>query len=202
MSQEQLAAAARTSQTTIEKIENGKSLRSRFLPAVFRVLELPLEAIDNDAPIPSSISPPRPPLKIIPGADLVGERDFPIYAAAQGGSGHLIVTFDPVETVKRPAILEGVRGAYGLLVVGDSMEPAYRHGDMALVNPGRPPGRGDDVVLYDHPPDGEAEAIIKTLVGWTEKEWLLKQYNPPKEWRELKADWTTAHLVVGCYRRR
>lgn len=137
-----------------------------------------------------------------PGKDLVGDRDFPIYAAAMGGTGHMIVSFDAIEVVKRPAILEGVRGAYGLLVMGDSMHPAYKQGDMALVHPHLPPARDEDVVLYDHPPDGEAEAIIKHLVGWTDKEWILEQYRPAKEWRELKIDWPTCHRVVGKYNKR
>lgn len=143
---------------------------------------------------------------ITPGADLVGARDFPIYAAAEGGQGHMIVTFEEIERVKRPAILEGVKNAYGLLVSGDSMKPAYRHGDMALVHPGLPPQRGEDVVLFDHPltelEDGQAEAIIKHLVGWTSTEWQLEQYNPPREWSELKANWPTCHRVVGSYKRR
>lgn len=143
---------------------------------------------------------------ITPGTDLVGARDFPIYAAAEGGKGHMIVTFEEIERVKRPAILEGVKNAYGLLVSGDSMKPAYRHGDMALVHPGLPPQRGEDVVLFDHPltelEDGQAEAIIKHLVGWTSTEWQLEQYNPPREWSELKANWPTCHRVVGSYKRR
>lgn len=140
--------------------------------------------------------------QIIPGSELVGARDFPIYAAAEGGNGHLIVTFDPIEVVKRPAILEGVKGAYGLLVSGDSMEPAYDHGDMALVHPGLGPGRLVDVVLYDHPPDGNAEAIIKRMVGWNEREWQLRQFNPRKDWSVHRADWPTCHRVVGKYARR
>lgn len=140
--------------------------------------------------------------KIVPGTELVGARDFPIYAAAEGGNGHLIVNFDPVEVVKRPAILEGVKGAYGLLVSGDSMEPAYDHGDMALVHPGLGPARLADVVLYDHPPDGNAEAIIKRMVGWTDREWHLRQFNPREDFSVFRADWPTCHRVVGKYARR
>ncbi|MGR7993875.1 S24 family peptidase [Xanthobacter sp. ZOL 2024] len=140
--------------------------------------------------------------EIVPGSELVGAKDFPIYAAAAGGSGHLLVNFEPIEWAKRPAILEGVPHAYGLLVYGDSMFPAYRHGDMALVHPGLGPAADEDVVLYDHPPNGDAEAIIKHLVSWTEEEWRLEQYNPPDKWTELRADWPTCHRVVGKYGRR
>ena len=82
-----------------------------------------------------------PTPQITPGDQLVGARDFPIYAAAQGGNGHLIVHSDVMEYVKRPVVLEGVPDAYGILVTGTSMIPAYRPNDMALVHPRRPPVR-------------------------------------------------------------
>lgn len=163
-------------------------------------------AIPAPAPIKgrSSVPPEAQPFRpqIVPGNELVGARDFPIYAAAEGGDGHLIVTFDPIEVVKRPAILDGVKGAYGLLVSGDSMEPAYDHGDMALVHPGLGPGRLVDVVLYDHPPDGDAQAIIKRMLSWNEREWHLRQFNPRKDFSVARVDWPVCHRVVGRYARR
>lgn len=163
----------------------------------------------GERPSPISTTDPHPAEKtrgftprIVPGSELVGAKDFPIYAAAAGGSGHLIINFEPIEWAKRPTILEGVPHAYGLLVYGDSMDPAYCHGDTALVHPGLGPAAGKDVVLYDHPPNGDAEAIIKRLVRWNEREWNLKQHNPPLEWIELRADWPTCHRVVGKYNGR
>jgi len=194
-----------------DAIKRGRG-KLENLMKVADVLGQPKEWLMSDM---DAVTPPQsaPPAKadafvptITPGSELVGARDFPIYAAAEGGKGHMIVTFEEIERVKRPAILEGVRNAYGLLVSGDSMNPAYRHGDMALVHPGLPPQRGEDVVLFDHPlteiEDGQAEAIIKHLVGWTSTEWQLEQYNPPREWSDLKANWPTCHRVVGSYKRR
>ncbi len=139
---------------------------------------------------------------ITPGSELVGARDFPIYAAAQGGEGHVIITFDPVEVVKRPAILEGVRDAYGVLLTGSSMEPAYWPGDMALVHPHLPPARDTDVVLFHLPPHSEAEAIIKRLTSFNDKEWRLKQYNPADDFTESRVEWSICHRVVGKYNAR
>jgi len=140
---------------------------------------------------------------IVPGRQLVGDKDFPIYAAAKGGDGHLIVTYDPIEFVKRPSILEGVRDAYGILLTGASMEPAYFAGDMALVHPHLPPARDTDVVLYHVPPvTQEAEAIIKRLVTFNDREWSLKQYNPATEFIESRVEWTICHRVVGKYNAR
>jgi phage repressor protein C with HTH and peptisase S24 domain len=158
--------------------------------------------------ISGSAQPPAPSRQtafrpvITPGNELVGARDFPIYAAAQGGDGHVIITFDPIEIVKRPAILEGVRDAYGVLLTGSSMEPAYWPGDMALVHPHLPPARDTDVVLFHLPPNNEAEAIIKRLTSFNDKEWRLKQYNPATDFAESRVEWSICHRVVGKYNAR
>lgn len=139
-------------------------------------------------------------LSIVPGEQLLGTGKMPVYAAAMGGDGHVIVSFDAIDHVKRPAELENVRGGYGLLIHGESMIPAFWPGDMALVNPNLQPARQKNVILYHTPPDGgDAEAIVKQLNGWTEKEWLLQQYNPLKEFREFRQEWPTCHRVVGRY---
>lgn len=159
------------------------------------------EIIGGKAPAAPARSTSFKPL-ITPGSELVGARDFPIYAAAQGGEGHVIITFDPVEIVKRPAVLEGVRGAYGVLLTGSSMEPAYWPGDMALVHPHLPPARDTDVVLFHVPPHSEAEAIIKRLTSFNDKEWRLKQYNPADDFIESRVEWSICHRVVGKYNAR
>jgi len=142
-----------------------------------------------------------PPLT--PGNQLVGARDFPIYAAAQGGDGFMIVHTEVMEYVKRPVILEGVPDSYGVLVVGESMVPAYRPGDMALVHPRRPVERDSDVILYDHDHrTGDAKSMIKHLIGFNDRSYKLEQYNPAKTFTEHKADWPICHQVVGMYKGR
>ncbi len=215
LSQTEVAEAIRVSQSTIDRIEKDDFKRTpSALPALAQFLGLDIATLDPKLatlPSPMPVSTParektrgfRP--EIVPGHELVGNKDFPIYAAAAGGEGHLIVNFDPIEWVKRPAILEGVPHAYGLLVYGDSMSPAYRHGDMALIHPGLGPAADEDVVLYYHAMDGEhgeAEAIIKHLTSWNETEWRLEQYNPARNWTEFRADWPKCHRVVGKYGRR
>lgn len=139
----------------------------------------------------------------LPAEDLVGAKDLPIYAAAMGGDGHTIITLDAVDWVKRPAVLQNVRGGYGIIIVSTSMIPAYWPGDTALVHPHLPPARDSDVILYHTPPDGrEAEAIIKRLVGINDREWTLEQYQPARTFRESRADWPICHRVVGKYNAR
>lgn len=212
MTQQAFADALGVSRGAVANWERGQGIKMDNLTLIAERFGVPLDWLANGAgeaptPAPPSDATARGRLQpfkptIVPGHELVGARDFPIYGSAQGGAGSLIITTDPVEYVKRPSILEGVPNAYGMLVTGDLMEPVYEQGDMLLIHPGAPPRRKNDVVLYDHPPGGESEAIVKRLMGWDDNVWRLKQFNPEKEWTEFRVDWPTCHLVVGCYKRR
>lgn len=137
---------------------------------------------------------------LVPGEQLLGTGRMPLYTGAMGGDGHVIITFDAIDYVKRPAELENVKGGYGLLIVGESMVPAFWPGDMALVNPHLPPARMKNVILYHTPPHGgDAEAIVKQLNSWNEREWHLQQYNPLLEFTEFRQEWPICHRVVGKY---
>lgn len=132
-----------------------------------------------------------------------GDRDFPIYASTEGGSGALIIHSDVMEYARRPAILDGIPEAYGILVVGDSMVPSYRPGDVALIHPRKPPQRDTDVVLYKADPrTGDVESMIKRLIGFNDRTWKLEQYAPPKSFSEARSEWPICHYVIGRYNSR
>lgn len=202
----ELSIAAGLGETYVrDAIKRGRG-KIENLIKIAAELGYPAEWIttDREFPQPQTSVAKRDAFKprVIPGSELVSREALPIYAAAQGGSGHLIITFDPIQHVKMPAVLEGVIGAYGLLIGGDSMDPEFRAGDMALVNPHLQPLRDETHVFYDHPPDGQAEAIIKRLLGWSADTWRLRQFNPQQDFDEARVDWPTCHRVVGKYNRR
>ncbi|MDH0125462.1 helix-turn-helix domain-containing protein [Brucella intermedia GD04153] len=212
MSQAQLADLVGRDKSAISLLESGKRGASvEFVARLAKALSvredwLAFEKGDMisqeeraELERPADIFTP----KLIPGNELVGDqRDLPVYAAAKGGDGHVIITFDPISYMKMPAVLQGVKGGYGLLLSGESMVPAYRPGETALVNPNLPPMRDEDVILYHTSEMDENEAIIKRLVGYNDREWMLEQYNPHKEFKEFRADWPVCHRVVGKYNTR
>jgi phage repressor protein C with HTH and peptisase S24 domain len=212
MSQADLAALIGRDKSSISLLEGGKRGASiDFVARLARALDRSEDwlafgkgqMLQTREPIagerPADVFTP----KLIPGNELVGDqRDLPVYAAAKGGDGHVIITFDPISYMKMPAVLQGVKGGYGLLLSGDSMVPAYRPGETALVNPNLPPMRDEDVILYHTSEMDENEAIIKRLVGFNDREWMLEQYNPHKEFKEFRGDWPVCHRVVGKYNTR
>ncbi|MBL8594431.1 MAG: LexA family transcriptional regulator [Devosia sp.] len=143
------------------------------------------------------------PVRYVPGEQVVlsGRRNLlPVFSGAMGGDGKLIVSSDFVDHMAMPAALEGVQGAYGLIVDGSSMNPEFWEGDVVWVNPHLKPARGRNHVFFHTPPGGEdAEAIIKRLNGWNDREWQLEQWNPAKQFTESRRIWPICHRVVGKY---
>jgi hypothetical protein len=138
-----------------------------------------------------------------PAAAGAETKDFPIYGAAQGGSsGAMALSSDPIQQIMRPDPLLTVKSSYGVFVVGESMSPAYEQGDIALVHPGLPPRRGADVILSRREPDGTPHVLIKQLVGWTDTEWRVRQYNPAKEFELPRDEWAEIQTIVGRYNAR
>src|ERR1700747_376650 len=99
----------------------------------------------------------------------------------------------PIGYTPRPANLSGVRSAYAIYMVGDSMEPRYEPGWLLHVNPFKPPIRGRDVVVYK---EGQA-VLIKQFGGWEGEALVLRQLKPPATRRSQREEVRECPLVVG-----
>lgn len=157
-------------------------------------------------PVPSAQDRPRaasPPVD--PGPIMLPGKDFPVYASAEGGPGEIIRSTDPVDWVPRPAPVASVRGAYGLLITGESMFPEYQAGETAIVDPNLPVV-GAAVYVFYAERDGEARATIKHLRRAAGDSWHVKQWNPPDgakaDFTLSRKEWAKAHRVLGKYSRR
>ena len=154
------------------------------------------------APGQSVYSKDVDPSHIVTGG-LVGDRDLPVYASAMGGDGEMIVSYEPIEYVKRPSVLEGVPGGFAMFVVGDSMEPRYEPGELLLVHPKKTALPGDDVLVVKiNGNDHDNEAMVKRLVRFSGSVYRLKQYNPANEFDLPAAEVKNCFVVVGSYGRR
>lgn len=139
-----------------------------------------------------------------PPPPMIGERDLKVFAAAEGGPGVMIVNIDqPIDLVPRPWYLREVRDGFAVMVVGESMMPAFEPGDLAIVNPRLPILRDKDVILVSGEDGGEFRASIKRLVSYDSRSWHLRQFNPPRgqsaTFTWSKQDWPRALRVVGKY---
>jgi phage repressor protein C with HTH and peptisase S24 domain len=201
-SQAHLARRVGISQPAIGKIEADETQLSKFMPRIAQVLEIPIAELD------AGLSEPSTPAYLpdtIPEHRLLGDRDFPIFASAEGGEGQIIMSTDPVDFMPRPAPVLAVKGPYGLYVVGESMVPEYRPGDIAIVNP-HLPVIGDEVYIFYAERDGQGRATIKHLRRASRDAWQVRQWNPPAgmkaDFTLSRKEWTVCHRVIGKYSRR
>ena len=138
----------------------------------------------------------------IPAEDLVGNRDLPVFGTAEGGRyGAMSMSSGAQRYVRRPEPLMRVPSGFGIIIVGDSMEPAFEIGDIALVDPTKPPRPGDDVLLIHRDHHQDVHALIKRLVGVSADEWQVRQWNPREDFALPRSEWREAQVVVGSYKR-
>lgn len=118
---------------------------------------------------------------------------IPIKSAARGGDEQEMTLTDALGHVPRPTALRGVKQAYAVQVVNDSMSPRYRPGVIVHVNPWKTPRQHLGVVVYKR----NDSVLIKEFVRQTSTELLLRQHNPPLDLRIPLAEIRECHVVVG-----
>jgi phage repressor protein C with HTH and peptisase S24 domain len=152
------------------------------------------EAPAADAPRRGRGRPPGRTAAVSPVVARATDQ-IPIRSAGRGGTDQQMFLEDgPIGYTARPANLGGVRSAYAIYMVGDSMEPRYEPGWLLHVNPFKPPVRGRDVVVYKR-----AQAVlIKQFIGWEGDTLVLRQFNPPETLRIPRDEVVECHLVVGA----
>lgn len=193
LSQSDLARRIGVSQSAIAQIE----ARDTGTKHIFRIAKELATSVEALSPTLAAIESAAH--AIAPDKILAAGRDLPIYAAAEGGPGALIITWDAVEYMPRPAPLSHVKGGYGIYVSGESMAPRFEPGNIALVNPNMPPRANNDVVLFKNDGNGKTEAMIKRLVRATQTEWHVRQFNPEMSFSLLKSEWKQCQVVIGLY---
>jgi len=195
LSQPALADRVGCSQQLIAALEAGATKRTKFLPRIAAALGVEPGQLDPDyAHFGRFASVP-------PVSPVMAGRDFPIYAAEERGEGQMVLSADPVDFMQRPWPVIRVNDAYGLYVVGESMVPEYRPGDIAIVNP-HIPVVADEVYIFRQ---GRSQATIKHLARALADTWHVRQWNPPegsdKDFILSRIDWPTCHRVLGKYSR-
>jgi len=95
-----------------------------------------------------------------------------------------------------PQELAGADGGYAVYVYGDSMEPRYFAGELLLVHPHKPVGRGDFCVVQVGSGD-DACGYVKQFVSRDSERLRLRQLNPDGLLDITSGDVTAIHKIVG-----
>lgn len=90
---------------------------------------------------------------------------LPVIGVKDSKAGDFQLTGSPIGFAKRPPGLARARSAFCFRMVGDSMAPVWEDGETVYVDPSRPAGSGDYVLIALKPfKDEEAPMLIRRLV--------------------------------------
>jgi phage repressor protein C with HTH and peptisase S24 domain len=147
--------------------------------------------------LPADLLPELPsPEGVVAAVSLASSRLIPVRSAARGGEEQEMFLEDgPIDHRPCPSFVEHVRDAYAIYVVGESMSPMYRPGQLLYVNPHRPLNAGRGVVVTKN----SRAVLIKELVRTTSFGLVLREYQPKlREFTVPHGEISEAHSVVGA----
>ncbi|NLS25733.1 hypothetical protein S2M10_07030 [Sphingomonas sp. S2M10] len=105
-----------------------------------------------------------------------------------------------IDHARRPASLDNRRDVYAIYFRGHSMAPRYESGEIAYVDPHRPPKVRDYVIVQMRRPDGDEERVFvvlaKRLVRISASYFELEQFNPATTFRVPRADVKHIHRII------
>ena len=124
-----------------------------------------------------------------------GPDEVAVYGYAAGAVDEVLNLHDGAEIgrVVRHPKQAGINKAFAVYVVGESMTPRFKPGQLLYILPGRWPAAGEDVVIELKNGDG----YIKEYRRRTQKEIICWQYNPDGEWRRPLSQVRAVHSVAG-----
>ncbi len=211
LSMQALAERAGTSRQQVHKLERGeRRLTEEWMRRVADILDCApadLLAPSKNAPVDPGLSEPGLRTADVHAMNVEPvsfdkDNPIPVYASAQGGPDGTLMAYEPIEFVDRPEPLFGVRNAFAMYVVNDSMEPKYSQGALLLVHPGRPVRQNDFVLIIKQAEDGEHSALVKQLVRMESERLVVRQFNPPREFALDRRGVASVSLVIGSYEAR
>jgi phage repressor protein C with HTH and peptisase S24 domain len=211
LSMQALAERVGTSRQQIHKLERSeRRLTEDWMRRVAGILDCaPADLLSPEMDRTAGFGDRRPDafsggvdMSSLQSVTVDGRDQIPVYASAQGGPDGTILAYEPIEFVDRPEPLFGVRNAFAMYVVSDSMEPKYSQGALLLIHPGRPVRQNDFVLIVKQAEDGEHSAMVKQLVRVEADRLIVRQFNPPHEFALDRRDVTSVSLVIGSFEAR
>ncbi len=137
--------------------------------------------------------PKVPPAPQVPSSDRFS-AEIPLCGAVAGSEERIAINYgDQIETVARHPKQVGIDGAFAAYVIGESMVPMYKPGQVVYLHPNRPAVRGEGCVIEMK----NGEGYLKEYDGSDESNFYAHQYNPKKRRSFKREDVFRVLLVVG-----
>ncbi len=207
-----LATAVNVSFTAAHNWAHGKNLPSRKrIPAIAEFLGIPeqelrdavfggvtkLQPSNDGNAVKSREVDSHESIRPAAISDF-GPRNIPVLGVVVGGAkSDFHLNGETVSYVRRPAAISELSEVYALYVVGTSMAPRFKDGELIYVHK-RTPAIGDDVVIQLKPLDGGSpnRGFVKHLIRRNGTHIICGQYNPEGEVRYENSEIVSIHRVL------
>ena len=194
----ELSAQIHVSQPAISQWETGRDCpSSHMMVKLLKALKITTDDLFAETEVPTSNVESGPAqVGSVPAMPV----DVPVYGTAVGGNeGDFSFNGQVLDYVRRPPGVQKLKNMYALWVVGDSMAPWNKKGDLIYVTPARTPAVGDYVVveLGGATENEPGVAMVKLLTGKTATQLKLKQYNPAREFSVPLSSVKAMHKVLS-----
>lgn len=202
-------AGGKLSQAQMVAIEKGDVRRPGSLPEIARVLHTTTDYLlgkTDDPTRPMRTNMDEQPLPDSHLPSFVAGSNIPVWHAGMPGGkmGEVLLREKHIDSVTRPKELAGALEALAFVIQDGLQDPAFRIGDIAYVNPVRPAIAGEDCLLVRPMADGPERqylVLARYLVSSTPTHWLVRQFDPRKQYELSKADWPQCWKILGKYSR-
>ena len=182
-------------------IQAAGVLQGKGNPPIHRqeVLEMAGPLPENAALPPSSFGGSDGPA-VDGKLTIFGAKDLPILGhIASAGGGYV---FEPISEARaytgRPGDLVNVRDAYGFRIQDDLMEPVFKLGSMAYVDPTQPALPGDDVIVILK----DGTGYLGVFVRRNAKHLVCGRYKDDQQRTFPTEQLRDVHVVIMVSRRR
>lgn len=125
-------------------------------------------------------------------------QDVPVLGTAAGSDiGVFQFEGGVIDYVRRPPALTSAKGIYAIYIVGDSMEPEHRPGDLRFINPHKAPRIGDSIIIETKKNEqANQEAMIGHLLLNSADHYLIGKLRPAIEIKIAKSDTARLHKIL------
>jgi transcriptional regulator with XRE-family HTH domain len=187
LTQAQIAAALKVSQSAIAQWESGRSVPSADRGTkIEQLLGVPFAVAE-----PDELYSIRAPLRTRTSLPVIG-------LPAPGDSERILIDNKPHGEVLAPPQLEGIAGARAVYVRGSRMEPRYYPGEIVYLHPARPANPGDFVfVTVREPGFATAVGYIRQFIGQDLTHIRTLTLNPKREHLIAKESLLSMATIVG-----
>jgi transcriptional regulator with XRE-family HTH domain len=191
-------AGGKLSQQQVVAYEKGETARSgslRELAMALRTSPDYLLGLTDDIQPAPNIATTIPPLR-----DFVPRRTLSVWRVTPGEAmGDWVATDSAIDAVLALDGMESTKETLVFRVPDDAIAPAYEKNDIAFADLAVEPIPGHHCVICRELP-GRPRAFVfvaRKLMGYTDKVWKVRQYQPPREYDIPRKDMPFAFKLLG-----